>query len=354
VTLTGAQINERTNAALTEDQLQAVADWMVEEGIGRDLAEQHIGLISFERREGRLPDAPSGDRPPIVVPRKSLKDYDPHQRRDERGRWARQGFHWASDDERKEWVIPPAWREVQVNDDPAADMQVVGIDAKNRPQYRYSQAHMERQAVAKFKRTQALNERYQRLERALLAAAQNDDDAALGVLLIARTGFRPGSESDTGAAKQAFGVSTLKAKHVKVQDDWVSFDFTGKSGKRQRHNVKDAVLARLLENKLKDAEPGQQVFRSSAQAMRDRLHQDAPEFKLKDLRTRMGTAVAKRAMSKTPAPRDRREYAQARNKVGDAVAKALGNTRTVALSSYIDPTVFADWDARIAKMEENS
>jgi DNA topoisomerase IB len=34
----------------------------------------------------------------------------------------------------------------------------------------------------------------------------------------------------------------------------------------------------------------------------------------------------------------------ARNKVADAVAKALGNTRAVTLSSYINPTVFAAWE----------
>lgn len=44
------------------------------------------------------------------------------------------------------------------------------------------------------------------------------------------------------------------------------------------------------------------------------------------------------------APTTRREFLAARRKVGEAVSTELGNTPTVALASYVDPTVFRRWE----------
>src|SRR5690606_25386923 len=42
-------------------------------------------------------------------------------------------------------------------------------------------------------------------------------------------------------------------------------------------------------------------------------------------------------------PRTKREFQRARMEVARAVSAALGNTPTVALASYINPTVFGAW-----------
>jgi DNA topoisomerase-1 len=50
--------------------------------------------------------------------------------------------------------------------------------------------------------------------------------------------FRPGSQayaSETGG----IGIATLRPKHVAVRSGTVFFDFPGKSGKRQRREIRD-------------------------------------------------------------------------------------------------------------------
>jgi DNA topoisomerase IB len=67
------------------------------------------------------------------------------------------------------------------------------------------------------------------------------------------------------------------------------------------------------------------------------------DYKVKDLRTRLGTNSAIEAISKMPKPASEKEYQKFRNQVGDEVSRKLGNTRSVALSSYIMPDVFNVW-----------
>jgi hypothetical protein len=45
-----------------------------------------------------------------------------------------------------------------------------------------------------------------------------------------------------------------------------------------------------------------------------------------------------------PAPNSQREFKRYRKEVGEAVARELGNTPTIALKSYVSPEVFAAWE----------
>jgi DNA topoisomerase I len=80
---------------------------------------------------------------------------------------------------------------------------------------------------------------------------------------------------------------------------------------------------------------------TSPEGVRQYFHHVAGErFKVKDLRTWTGTAVAIQALKDLPPPKNAREFKMLRNEVGDRVSRVLGNTRTMALGAYIDPTVF--------------
>jgi len=46
-----------------------------------------------------------------------------------------------------------------------------------------------------------------------------------------------------------------------------------------------------------------------------------------------------------PKPTTKKEYQKSRNAVGDFVAVKLGNTRSMALGSYIMPSVFDEWNS---------
>ena len=70
---------------------------------------------------------------------------------------------------------------------------------------------------------------------------------------------------------------------------------------------------------------------------------DGGGFKTKDFRTARGTTVAIKTMRGMRKPKTEQEYKEAVKQVATAVSKKLGNTPTVALQSYIDPTVFGKW-----------
>jgi DNA topoisomerase-1 len=267
----------------------------------------------------------------------------------------REGFREASPEERKGLKIPPAWTEVEIASDPNARLLAVGRDAKGRTQRLYSIAHSEAQLVEKFNRQREFNEALPKLlERieADAASGRNKEEASV-LRLIAQSGFRVGGEADTGAKIKAYGASTLKPEHVKIDSDTVKFDFIGKLGVRQEHEIKDADLARDLRARQESGNP--QLFRTNDRAVRAYLNSISGEksFKVHDFRTWNATEAARKAIEERETPSTSEEYWRARDEVGDIAAKKIGDTRTIALDSYIDPFVFEDWRER-AGVEANA
>jgi DNA topoisomerase-1 len=241
--------------------------------------------------------------------------------------------------------VPPAWTSVKLYPEHSA-IQVTGVDVKGRTQRKYSAEHSEKAAAEKFARLKSFNA----VVGTIVTSASSDmnnsrlapvtRDAAAVVKLIALTGFRIGSERDTGADKQAYGASTLKPEHVKVKGNDITFAFTGKKGVEQGKTITDAGLAKYIRSRR-----GQEkLFNASPMAIRSYLKsRGGTEFKPKDFRTWNGTNAALKVISTMPVPKNEKEFARQRLEVGKAVAKHLGNTPIVALAAYIDPAVFGQW-----------
>lgn len=245
-------------------------------------------------------------------------------------------------------VPPPGWTDVQVADDPDAPLQVVGRDAKGREQRIYSAEHAERAAAAKFDRINRLDDHIEGLDNALARdAATNDAAAALTV--IRAHGLRPGSDTDTGADKEAFGATNLRTEHVVDDGDDLRLMFTGKKGVALDLPITDPEAAAALRSRVAGKLPGERVFATDERRVREYMAQAAPGFTPKDLRTYHGTATAEQAIEQMPAPTTEREFSAARREVGRIVSEQLGNTPTVALASYIDPAVFGPWDASLRR-----
>ncbi len=171
-------------------------------------------------------------------------------------------------------------------------------------------------------------------------------EEALVLYLIAKTGFRVGSCSETKAEVQAYGASTLKCSQVNISGSMLAFDFTGKKGVRVNKALKDAFLARIVGDRcyLKSDEV---IFKTTDRRVRAYLSsiQKDKRFMVKDFRTYLGTLTAFRKIHGMAAPRNDREFRSFRRKVGEAVALELGNTPTIALNSYVAPEVFCTWEA---------
>lgn len=248
-------------------------------------------------------------------------------------------------------AVPPAWTDVLYSADPTADLLVVGRDAKGRVQSVYSEAFSARQAAAKFARVSELDEKFERVRREVDKDAKSADEreAALAqaAQLVMATGIRPGSDKETGADKQAYGATTLEGRHVKTAGRSTTLEFVGKKGVPLNIPVEDKAVARMVRARAREAGKTGRLFPGVSQASLGRYVSklDGGGFKTKDLRTALGTRAARAAVAKMSAPTSAAEYKRAVRAVATQVAQRLGNTPTVALQSYIDPTVFAPWRA---------
>jgi DNA topoisomerase-1 len=245
--------------------------------------------------------------------------------------------------------IPPAWTDLRMSVDPENALQATAKDAKGRSQYLYSAAHSEKAAAEKFGRIKALVEELPKIDTIISRDAPKKDEAAV-LLLMRKTGIRIGSERETGADKQAYGATTLLSKHVKISGDKVTLSFVGKKGVNIHQVIEDKELASVLKSRISR---GGKVFDTTDGKVRDYLHANDGKFKAKDLRTVKALEVSLSTIKKIPVPKNTRDYTKARNSVGDAVSKVLGNTRSVALASYIPPEVFSGWSSKLGIKEQS-
>lgn len=245
--------------------------------------------------------------------------------------------------------IPPAWTDVYVATDPDAAMLARGLDRKGRHQYIYSAAHEARAAAAKYERTKAVAARVPALDAALQRDAM-DDPTAAATALIRHFGLRPGSTADTKARKKAYGATTLQARHVRRYPDTMrtTLSFMGKSGQKITVSTRDPWIYNLMERWTAGKEGTAPLFDTSDGLVLLYVQRHlGEEFTTKDLRTLLANVMALDMVSSMRRPTTAAKFKAARNRIADAVAKALGNTRQVTLSNYIDPTVFAPWEGAL-------
>jgi DNA topoisomerase IB len=236
------------------------------------------------------------------------------------------------------YVVPPGWGVLWVAADPNNHMQVRCRDAKGRSPSIYRPDFAEGKAREKFDRMKVFAFAHDKVLARIKADMATKEEARV-LYLIAQTGFRLGSDSDTGAEKQAYGASNLQAEHVTVKGDVVAFHFTGKKGVDIAITVKDKTIAGLVSARKKG-----RLFKTTDDAVRRYMAEiTGGKFTPKDFRTFVANEEALRVMGKMAEPGSAKEATKAINVVCDAVAAKLGNTRTVAKSSYIAPEIWGVW-----------
>jgi len=235
-------------------------------------------------------------------------------------------------------------------------------DKSGKLQQAYTAQFHERNAAAKFARIKEIEPRIGEIRESLLAAVEGGEvgsrehGAATAGAIISLTGMRPGNPKSAEAGK--FGATTLRAEHVSVSGDEVTFRFVGKSGKDNRYNVSDATLAASVSAYLESADEDEPLFGASA---RDVAEQLPDGVKVKDLRTVRATEVSRRAVESLqppPPPLDsdpkkaKRQIKAAIREVSGQVADAIQNTPAVARGSYIHPSVFTELEERLEVPDE--
>lgn len=236
-------------------------------------------------------------------------------------------------------AIPPAWSQVTYYGKNPADGKIaVGHDRVGRKQVLESAEYRDRQIALKHERIRStLVPIFPRAVSILRNAARDGDEASQVLYLITQTGFRIGGRGDGRSQHAAFGASTLLGQHARVEGNTVTFDFPGKHGVRQQHQVDDPVIAEMFRH----TAPDQRVFTVSDAKIRARWKAVGGD-KVHDIRSLLATQIAQRELSARvpPAPTTAKAVVALKKAVATVVAKTLGNNPAESLKTYIDHTIF--------------
>ncbi|MFI5928036.1 DNA topoisomerase IB [Micromonospora sp. NPDC051543] len=251
-------------------------------------------------------------------------------------------------------VIPPAWQDVWIAPHANGHILATGVDAAGRKQYLYHPVWREKQDAAKFDRMLEVARRLptlrERVGQDLVGRGLNRDRVLATVARLLDMGmFRVGSDQYAAGDDPTFGVSTLRPEHARRRGDCVVFEFPAKGGIEQVRRIDDPQLCEVLVNLRRRRRRADRLFgywdgREWRDVRSDEVNgylRDASggEMTAKDFRTWHATVRAAAELAAADPARSVTARRRAVTAVMCAVAELLGNTPTVARTSYVDPRV---------------
>ena len=248
-------------------------------------------------------------------------------------------------------VIPPAWTDVWIAPHANGHIQATGIDAAGRTQYLYHPHWRAQKDKTKFDRALSLAESLPAARRAVTRDLRSGDSRAAVLAVAFRMldvgALRVGSERYT-EDNGSHGLSTLLCSHVAVNGDVVTLGFPGKSGKTWSSQITDPELAKRLAS-LKMQGPTARLLAYQGEGhwhplaaadINDYVRQCAgAAFTAKDFRTLRGTAAAALSLARHGAATTRTAFRRALAQAMRDASIVLGNTPTIARTSYVDSRV---------------
>jgi DNA topoisomerase-1 len=243
--------------------------------------------------------------------------------------------------------IPPAWRDVRIARGDSAPLQAIGIDKKGRTQYRYHDGFRSAREMEKYRKIvefgEALPELRRRVRNDLKGEELDRPRVVAAIVRLMDQGFFRIGNDKSAKFESTYGLTTIRGRHVKVEDDVVFFEYIGKWKKKQSRAIEDAEVAAIVARlkKMKGAE----LFKN----VRDRNVNDyiqsiiGERFTAKDFRTWAGTLLCSIALAmqgQAPSKKERKR------RIRDAIvatSEQLGNTPAVCRSSYICPRLLDDY-----------
>ena len=251
-------------------------------------------------------------------------------------------------------AVPPAWTDVAIARAESAALQAVGRDRAGRWQYLYHPSQVRAREERKRKRLaafiRALPALRVQIDEGLRGSGLSRDRVMCAILRILSVNFlRPGSKA-YAEQNDSYGLATLRRRHVSVRGSRIFFDFPGKGGKRQRHEIVDAGVASVVRGLLQVS--GREVFQyrngdgSFVNVRRRDINAYIREvmgrrFTAKDFRTWAGTVLCTARLGNRTLvePVTRRQRRRCLAEELKHVAAALGNTPAVCRASYVSPVV---------------
>ena len=254
----------------------------------------------------------------------------------------------------RDLVIPPAWTDVWVTPYANGHLQAVGTDDAGRRQYLYHPDWRTRRDAAKFDRMLEFGKALTKARELVVTDLGREGmplerACAAAVRLLDLGYFRIGN--DVYADEHgSFGLTTLERRHVRRQQDLLVFAFVGKSGVEHRIEIDDKVVIEAIDvMRRRRGQDLRLLAYKDGRSWRSILPELVNEYvrastgmeaTAKDFRTWHATVLAAAALAETPEPGETK--ASRKRAVSGAmkeVASFLGNTPTLARSSYVDPRV---------------
>jgi DNA topoisomerase I len=254
----------------------------------------------------------------------------------------------------RDLVIPPAWQDVWISPYPNGHIQATGVDAAGRKQYLYHPMWRQKRDEAKFDHVLEVARRLpdlrDRVDHDLASRGLRRERVLATVARLLDMGmFRVGSDQYATGDDPTFGVSTLRPEHARSRRGCVVFEFPAKGGIDQVRRIEDPELCRVLTNLRRRRRAEERLFgywdgRSWRDVRSDEVNdylRDASggEMTAKDFRTWHATVLAATELATAGRQRSATGRKRAVAAVMRSVADLLGNTPTVARTSYVDPRV---------------
>jgi DNA topoisomerase-1 len=249
-------------------------------------------------------------------------------------------------------VIPPAWQEVRIADDPHAHIQAIGRDSEGRLQYRYHDEWTGLRDKIKAERLLRFGAALPKIrERILKDLHRRKTDrryaAAAAARLIDRALLRSGHS--VGAVEDGGrGAATLLNQDVRLNGTKVSLKFVGKGGKTVKKTFRDPILLSRL-RKLRRIgrerlfgfrdENGRGCYLTARDLNRYLREAAGTSVTAKDFRTFAASAHAIAALCEAdcaPTESARKRFVA---DVMKETSKRLANTPAITRSSYVHPVL---------------
>jgi len=254
----------------------------------------------------------------------------------------------------KALVIPPAWSDVWIAPYPHAHLLAVGTDEAGRRQYLYHPAWRQKRDELKFDRVLEMAVKLPRVRKRLRTelvtegGLQRTAALAAAVRMVDLGCFRLGDDYYT-EENGSYGLTTLERRHVTHVGEGCVYSFVGKAGVEHEITLADAQLCEVVHLMTRRRDPGARLLSVKVnrrwvalqpEDINDHIRElFGLEVTAKDFRTWHATVhVARELGSAEPATSKTARAKVVRAAVVGA-SELLGNTPTVARSSYVDPRV---------------
>lgn len=258
----------------------------------------------------------------------------------------------------KKWiealVIPPAWNDVWICPDKNGHVLATGVDEKGRKQYIYNPKWRVSRDLIKFYRMILFAKGLPKIRRFIAQHLETsgfgkDKIIATMLWILDNAYIRVGNEVYFQES-QSVGLTTLTDRNCIIAGPVVTLAFKGKSGKDQQITFEHDAIAKTLREL--SAVRGARLFRYQDDDLRwqDATSEDINSYlhdvtglliSAKDFRTWGGTLLAFTFLVEQEESKKALKTEKAIVGAVDQAAAILGNTRTVARSSYVHPDILS-------------